>query len=212
MLYRRSTILATIGLVALVAWTFAWTATSALAVDYNPNDQYISELFETGASTRPHMTVFIALHGLGVLALAASLLGRVARLVGSRVVPLLIAAAGVGTLGAASFPCDPGCTIPPDASWHGSLHWLFSFVFFSALAIAALITAYSLRDEPVTSGFRLLSAIVGLTSIPLGVVLLALNGDPGTGVVQRLNLAVLTVWLIVLASRVIALRPVGEAP
>ncbi len=70
---RSSTLLAIGGLVALLAWTCAWVVTGAVAGDYDPSDQYISELFETGASTRPLMTAFIALLGLALTVWLAAL-------------------------------------------------------------------------------------------------------------------------------------------
>jgi hypothetical protein len=116
-----------------------------------PSQQAISELFELGApwSSRGLLVVGLGLSGVAFL-LLAPVLDR--RLPGEgRLGPVLVAVAGIGTLGVIAAPCSPGCpgadTTPFDL-WHT----VAAGVGYGALVLAPLAFAWRLRSASGARG------------------------------------------------------------
>jgi hypothetical protein len=127
---------------------------------------------------------------------------------GALAVPLLVAAWGVGLIGAGIFTTDPVGGYPTAASpitWHGQLHDLaFSLPGFAALALAMLIASVAFARRH-SGWFALYSASSGVAFAVL--FSLATMGfadvDPWNstaGLWQRLCVSVGWLWLTVLAA------------
>src|SRR6185369_7585241 len=125
-----------------------WAATIVIAGEWRPGfdhlQQYISELGERGSTTGAFMRYggFVASGALHV-GYAAAFHAAVAHMQVRRslalVVALLIAADGLGRIGAGLFPCEPGCAAPQVLSQR--LHSLSATVAFLSIAAAALLAA-----------------------------------------------------------------------
>ncbi len=137
------------GLVAVTAYVLGWLVAGRVRDGYDPSQQAISELFELGAPwpSRGLMIVGLALSGVAFL-LLAPVLDRCLPGEG-RLGPVLVAVAGIGTLGVIAAPCSPGCpgaaTTPFDL-WHT----IAAGVGYGALVLAPLPFAWRLRSAERT--------------------------------------------------------------
>jgi hypothetical protein len=127
--------------------------------------------------------------------------------------PLLIAAWGVGLVGAGVFLTDPVSGYPPgtpdiveEPTWHGALHDLFSVPGFAALVIASFVFTrrFAVRDE---RGWAIYSAVTGVvfaTSFALSGA--AFNQADALvnlgGLFQRIAVVAGFAWLTALAIHV----------
>jgi hypothetical protein len=132
------------GLVAVLVYVLGWLVAGRIRAGYDPTQQAISELFELGApwSSRALMVVGLALSGVAFL-LLAPVLHRCLPGEG-RLGPVLVAVAGIGTLGVIAAPCSPGC---PGAATTAFDRWhtIAAGVGYGALVLAPLAFAWRLR-------------------------------------------------------------------
>lgn len=151
-------------------------------------------------------TVTFVLAGALVAASAVAL----SRAGTGRWAPILVAAVGIGLVGAGVFPADPINGYPPGASdpspqtWAGELHQLFSTPVFTALPIAALVLGARFvrsgelgwaRYSRVSAG--LFWAFFVLSSAGFGGMKALV---PTGGLWQRLSLVVGLAWLAAVAG------------
>jgi hypothetical protein len=121
----------------------------------------------------------------------------------SRAGALLVALAGLTYLGEAAFSCDRGC-IP--VTFAGSAHLLIGDLAVFVAVLAAFVLAIAMRPDPRWSGYWQYSLATGILIIALLPLFSVLSGN--TGVVQRLVVGVILLWLSIIALR--ACRIVGE--
>ena len=112
---------------------------------------------------------------------------------------ILIAVDGIGRMGAGIFPCDPGCV---QVSPGPDLHRLFATIGFSSGIAAAIVWGFVMRGvSPLRSlsSFSVWSGVVALVSL----LLMSGTRSPALpqGLLEHLATAVLSVWLLVFASR-----------
>ncbi|MCG2576962.1 DUF998 domain-containing protein [Dechloromonas sp. XY25] len=204
-----------LGLVCGLLGPALWAAAIALAGELRPGfdhvGQYISELGERGSTTELFMR-FGGFVGSGVLiaGYAAAFQATVARVTArpwlTLLVAALIAADGIGRIGAGIFPCEPGCAAPEVISQR--LHGLSATIAFLSLAAAALLSAVLFRRDTKLRPLSIYSFASGCT----GLIFLALMSASEathihTGLHERLASGVLTLWVFVTASR---LRKLGR--
>jgi hypothetical protein len=122
---------------------------------------------------------------------------------------ILVAAFGLGLIGAGVFPTGPGGGYPPGVSESASTdvtaHDVATLVIFASLAVAALITAPT-AFRAGHGSWGAASAVVGLLVIAGFVLMVAAfsarNGlSPIGGLIQRLTIVVGWGWLTVLSLR-----------
>ncbi|ACQ80561.1 conserved hypothetical protein [Beutenbergia cavernae DSM 12333] len=160
-------------------------------------------------------TVNLALSGLMVVAagigIARALVpGRRVRLAGG-----LVAAFGVGMLGAALFPTDPINGFPPGTeetmTASGMLHLVLSGLGFLALGVGAILTGGALaRRAEALAGIARASRVCGIVVL-VAFVAGAAFGGTALGI-ALLWLAVLTGWAWLLAVCVTCYRRVVPHP
>ena len=152
-------------------------------------------------------------HGILVTPYAVAL----ARSGAGRWAPILIAAVGVGLVGAGIFPADPingsppGTPVPAPRTPPGRLHDLFSTPVFTALPAAALVLGarFARAGERGWARYSRLTAVLFWTFFVLssvgfgGVAALVPTG----GLWQRLSLVTGLGWLGATALRCWRLRP-----
>ncbi|HUR24218.1 MAG TPA: DUF998 domain-containing protein [Acidimicrobiales bacterium] len=176
------------------AFAGAWLAAGMLRSGYDPVEQAISRLAETGASSRVLMTAGFAGFSLGVLAAAPA----VARCLGH---PAGIAAAAtaLATAGVALTPLPAGGT--------STAHNVFAVAGYTTLAAVPLLGAAALARR----GLRTVSAISAATGVLSGAVLASTASGWAPGLLQRTGLTLGHAWLALASAAVATGRIRGPA-
>jgi Protein of unknown function (DUF998) len=202
------------GAVAGPLFTAAWLLEGATRTHYDPLRHPVSSL-ELGPFGWTQQANFVAA-GLLTLGFAVGLRRALRPLGGSRWGPLLVAAHGVGLLGAGVFVTDPVSGYPPGTpdhlpaygSAHAALHDLFSIGTFVGLPLASLVFARRFAGWG-QRGWAAYSAATGVAFLA-GTVLTsqAFNQaeslvDHG-GLLQRATVTVGWTWLTLLALHLLA--------
>jgi Protein of unknown function (DUF998) len=157
------------------------------------------------------ITGFLLL-GAGIVALAVGLAGAAtgrAATVGS----ILLVLAGVGVIVAGLVREDcysqlDACAARIDAgdvSWHHAAHDWVSLVVFLALVAAPLVLARAFRGDQSWRDLRAYSIVTGVVGLVLLVLLLSGVAESWAGVVQRVFVTVLLLWVAILGVRLIRL-------
>jgi hypothetical protein len=166
--------------------------------DYTHLRHTISELGEVGApDARAVSSGLFAPIGVGLLMLGWMVNTGSAPSEMHAAVSLLAVVLGIGYLGGAIFPCDPGS--PLGGSWRQQLHNLAGGVEYVGGALALLRAAQAMPEDTLLHNWLQISA-GGVAIVAVGLSIQALF--PVRGVVQRVgefllfgNL-VLLIWLI----------------
>lgn len=184
------------GLVAVVAYVAGWFVAGAVRSGYDPREQAISELFELGApwASRGWLVAGLALSGVAFLVLAPAL-HRVLPGTG-RSGPILVALAGIGTLGVLAAPCSPGCPGFGETTTD-TWHVITAGASYGALTTAPLAFASRLRTHRPT--LARWSLALGGTGTVLFLVHVAGLVPVATGLQQRVFNTVADAWYVVVA-------------
>jgi hypothetical membrane protein len=198
-----------------IAFTIAWIVAEVLQDGYSLRRDYISELAALDARHAWIMITGFLLLGAGTVALgiglAGALEGRLAR-IGS----ILVAPAGVGIIvaGLARIDCRSrldACAARIDAgdvSWHSATHELVSLLVFLALVAAPLVLARAFSGGAPWRDLRAYSITTGVVGLVLLVLLFSGVAGSWSGVVQRVLVTVLLLWIAILGGRLIRLSRV----
>lgn len=165
------------------------------AGSYSHVHQFVSELAATGSPGRWIMTAGFLAYGAAQVLLGRSL--ATTRVLGATVA-VLVTASGLATLGAGTFPCEPGCPTTGDRSLGQLLHDGTSVVAFLAWIAAATVAGWRAR----TTGYGRLSLALGAVQLVGALTLAGLDaagGDGPVGLVQRTSLAAAATWIVATA-------------
>jgi hypothetical membrane protein len=201
-----------------IAFTIAWIVAEVLQDGYSPRQDYISEL---AAMDAQHVWIAITgflLLGIGTVALGAGLAGAVGGRP-ARIGSILVALAGVGIIvaGLARNDCRSrldACAArieALDVSWHHVTHDLASLVAFLALIAAPQVLARAFRHDQSWRDLRTYSMTTGVVGLVLLVLLFSGVAGSWTGVLQRVLVTMLVLWVAVLGARLIRLSRVRAA-
>jgi hypothetical membrane protein len=199
-------ILAACGVIAPLQFTLAWIILGRLRPGYDPRQQFISELAATDApGAGPMIAAFLT---LGFLTLAFTVGLR--RALGDGAVALagtaLIALFGLGSVGSGLFRCDPGCG---GASFANTAHTIITHLGLGALTLATLVLPVRFRRDRRWAGLRAYSWLTGSLAVAIFARGFAAFGGAGLG--QRLFIALLFLWLAVVAARLFHLTSRPDA-
>ncbi|MDP3512024.1 MAG: DUF998 domain-containing protein [Sulfuritalea sp.] len=193
------------GLVAPMLWLAVIVIGGELRPGFDHVGQYISELGERGSTTETFMRYggFVAT-GLMHVGYAAAFHATVARLAErprlTLLVAVLIAANGIGRIGAGVYPCEPGCAAPEVLSQR--LHSLSATIAFLAITAAALLGALLFRRIKRLRPLGAYSLATGCAGLGFLVLMSASEATHvHTGLYERLASGVLTLWVFVTAWR-----------
>lgn len=181
----RSAALAWGGVAGPVSFIGAWLVGGAVRSGYDPVEQAISRLAESGASTRGLMTA-------GFAGLAAGLLGAswpLGRHV-SRPTGVALAATALATVGVALTPLRGDEANTP--------HTVFAVTGYATLAAAPLLAAASLT----AAGRRRWAAASVIAGVTSAALLSATGSASAPGLLQRLGLTAGHAWVAVAAGAV----------
>jgi len=150
----------------------------------------------------------LVLLGVGTVALAAGLastLNYPSAVIGS--VLLMIAGIGLAVAGLARNDCSselPACAARADAgevSWHHQVHDNVSLIIFLALIAAPLVFARAFGRDDRWRPLRSYSILTGLLGFALLVLYMIASAGTWNGLVQRVFVSVLFLWIAVLGFR-----------
>ena len=188
------------GIVSPILWLALIATAGALRPGFSHVTQYISELAERGSTTETLMRYgAFGFTGFLYLCFAGAVLVTVPDGWLRRTAAILIAVDGIGRMGAGVFPCDPGCV---QVSPGQDIHKLFATIGFSSGVAAAIVWGFVVRRVPPLrslSSFSVWSGVVAFVSL----VLMSATRNPAlpSGLFEHLATVVLSVWLLVFASR-----------
>jgi hypothetical protein len=189
------------GLVAVSAYVLGWLVAGRVRDGYDPTQQAISELFELGAPwpSRGLLLVGLTLSGVAFL-LLAPVLHRCLPGEG-RLGPVLVAVAGIGTLGVIAAPCSPGC--PGAGTTAFDLwHTVAAGVGYGALVVAPLAFAWRLRSSERT--LAVWSAVIGAVAGALFLAYLGGLFDAAPGLAQRVFNTLADAWYVLVVVWLLA--------
>lgn len=180
------------GVVGPLVFVVDWATMGAAAPHYSPINDAISQLAETGASTRGAMTAGFIVYGGALVAYASS-----ARSALPGTARLLLAGTGLSTFGVAAFSLD--------TVGRSTTHAVFAGIGYATLAGAPLATARAWASAPGEAAWVRASTVTGIVS---AVFLVASTLAPAHGLLQRIGLTTSDAWVVATAIR--ALRAAGR--
>jgi hypothetical protein len=206
--------LAWAALAGQVVFIACWVVAGALEPRYSHADQGVSEL---GSRTAEHPLIVnagLVVFGLTFVALAIALLA----VLPSRLAAGLFVASGVAVIATGLLTLDCGLS---DAhcealwragalSWHQDGHLWAGFVSRVLLALTPFALARALWPGPVAP----LAFGAGIAGLVIGVVTFFLYGNDsaGDGLLQRFELAVVHLWVLIVAVGILHNLRRGHEP
>jgi hypothetical membrane protein len=199
-----------------IAFTIAWIVAALVQDEYSVRREDISALAALDAQNAWIMITGFLLLGVGIVALGAGLAGALKgrpATVGS----ILVVVAGIIVAGLARNDCSSeldACADRVDAgdvSWHHATHDLVSLVVFLALVAAPLVLARAFRGDQSWRDLRTYSLITGVLGLVLLVLFLTGVAGSWNGLLQRVFVTVLFLWIAVLGARLIRLSRAQSA-
>jgi hypothetical membrane protein len=191
-----------------IAFTVAWLFAGLAQEEYSVRREDISALAALDAQHAWIMITGFLLLAAGTVALGV---GLVMTLKGRRAVigSILVMIAGIGLLvaGLARNDCSgelSACAERVDAgdvSWHSTVHDMVSLVLFLALIAAPLVLAGSFRGAEHWHDLRSYSIVTGLLGFVLLVSFVIGAAGSWSGVLQRVFVSVLFLWIALLGLR-----------
>jgi hypothetical membrane protein len=185
----------------LIAWS--------VQDEYSPRREDISALAALDAQHAWIMIGGIIALGLGLIALGLGLANAIDDGASAKVGPLLLVLAGLSF--AVAGPARNDCSselqsckervAAGDVSWHHNVHDLVGVAAFLPLIIAPFVLARAFRADRRWSDLRRYSLVTGALAFALLLVALAETFEGWNGLVQRVLLAVLLLWIAVLGTR-----------
>ena len=198
------------GMTAPVLMLVLWTVASLIRPGYDQLSQYGSEL-GTGPNAIIMNTNFFVT-GLLIIAFATGLFKNVHGGRWTQIGSILLLVFGTGELAGGLFPCDPGCPIATQ-SLSQLAHNVDAVITFVAIALAPLLFSLGLNRDDRWQAYRSYSIVTGLLAIYLFSIFSAasLGYLEYVGLFQRLFLAVMFLWIEVVAIRLLHISGHGRS-
>lgn len=205
---RRLAVLVVVGIVLYVALD---TIAQLLPPHYNPISQAESE-----SAIGPYGTIMrvnFVVRGLVALALIAALHKTLSPAAHSRVGALLLEVWGVGAFFLAIFNTD----LVGQHTLHGLIHLVVALLAFVAGAVGALLIALRLARDPAWAALRFPLVVIAALALLVFLVLIPTTSSVATssaggifGLVERIFIGLLLLWMLVVALRILGIRaPAG---
>jgi hypothetical membrane protein len=191
-----------------IAFTAAWLLGGLVQDEYSVRQEDISALAAMDAQYAWIMITGFVVLGVGTVALAAGLASTLrypSAVIGS--VLLMIAGIGLAVAGLARNDCSselPACAARADAgevSWHHQVHDNVSLIIFLALIAAPLVFARAFGRDDRWRPLRSYSILTGLLGFALLALYMIASAGTWNGLVQRVFVSVLFLWIAVLGFR-----------
>ncbi len=199
-------LLALCGIAAPIIFAILMTVAGFLYEGYSHATQAISELGGVEAQYPIVQNANFFVFGILVVAFAFGLHRGIGGGSGSKLGPVLVGVFGIITVAQAFLPCDPGCDWK---SLIGTLHNSTGLSSFLALCIGILVTSRRLKGDlnwQFYRGYSLITGIAALVSLVAWIGISKAAGvDAVNGVLQRVFIGIVFLWIEVVAIRLFRL-------
>jgi hypothetical membrane protein len=203
-----------------VVFTVASLVAGSVQDVYSLRREDISALAAIDAQHAWIMIVGIVALGVSLVALGLGLVGAIddgrSATVGS--ILLILAGLSFAAAGVARNDCSSeleACkkrVTSGNVSWHHSVHDVVGIAAFLFLVLAPLVLARAFRADSRWRDLRRYSLTSGALASALVLVLGAEVFDGWNGLVQRVLIAVLLLWMVVLGTRLVRIGPTQVGP
>lgn len=203
---RYQRFLAICGIIAPIIFTIILMIASLLRSDYSHLINFVSELGAVGAPYAIIQRINFVLTGILIVAFTFGLHRGIGDGKGSIIGPLLVAIFGLSSVMSGIFSTD---TIQP-GSFSDIMHSMSSAIGSVAAIIAFFIISERLEKDILWRPYQSFSIVIAIVAIIVSVVgagILGAVGTPGLG--QRLFLAVLFLWIEVMAIRLFQISSIS---
>ena len=190
------------GVVGPVLFAVVTAVVGATRSSYSHTSQFISELGETGAEFAWVMNWFgFILSGALILIFVIASRKLVSSGALNVIASLCLIAFAICMSLAGIYSCDLGCS-PASPTPEQNLHDLVSIIAFPAFTLGVILWGVMFLREAGWRSFGAYSLVSGLASIVVLVAMVQSEATrDGTGILQRLFLTILFVWLVALSIR-----------
>jgi hypothetical protein len=200
-------LLAWVALAGQVGFVVAWIVAGALQPRYSSLHQPVSELAARHAAYPWIVTAGIAVLGVAMAALGLALYRVLPRRPAATLTALLFAAAGGCVVVTAAVPLDCGLSSSHcrdlwragQLSWHEDGHIWAAFASEVLFTLTPFTIARALWPGP--AGAAALSS--GAFGVAFGAVSAALSSNVPDGALQRVDLFVLHLWVLILVAAIL---------
>jgi hypothetical membrane protein len=207
---RGQQLLALSGVAAPMLFTLLVIVSSLLRSDYSHLSHTISGLGESGAPNAWIQNVNFVMLGVLTVAFGIGLHRGINGSSRSKTGPVLIVLFGsIGLIGSALFPADPGGTAVTTV---GNLHNLASTIGFPSVIAAMWVLGTRMRQDERWRGYVTYSRVNSLVAFSLFLLLGAVFSgaipslEVVTGLLQRIFVASIFSWMIMIGLRLLRLR------
>lgn len=195
---KHQRFLAICGILAPIIFAIIVMIAGLLQPEYNHLINFVSELGAVGAPNAIIQRMNFVLVGILIVAFAFGLHRGIGKGKGSIIGPLLVAIFGLSAVVSGIFSTDP---IQP-GSFSDIMHSMSSAVGSTAAIIAFFIIPRRLEQDILWRRYRSFSIVIAIVAIVISVVGVGVLGVLGVpGLAQRLFMAVLFLWIEVMAIR-----------
>jgi len=195
---KHQKILAICGIIAPIIFAIIVIIAGLLRSDYSHLTNFVSELGAVGAPNAIIQRINFMLLGILIAAFTFGLHRGIGNGRGSIIGPLLIAIFGLSAVLSGIFSTDP---IQP-GSFSDIMHQMSSAIGSIAAILGFFIIPDRLEQDILWRRYRYFSIVVAFVAIVVSVVGVGLLGVLGApGLAQRLFMAVLFLWIEVMAIR-----------
>lgn len=190
------------GIIGSILFTVITLLSGYLQTDYNPLNNFVSELGATNSSTELLMNrIGFIPSGILFSLFGFSLLIIVSKRIKSRIGSVLIMIFGLGMTLAGIFSCDPGC--PSIGTMESIIHDRVSAVTFISAILGIILMGISFKKMNTFRNISLYTILTGFISLILMIIMISsFESRNLTGLWQRLLLLSIFSWTIVVGLRV----------
>jgi uncharacterized membrane protein HdeD (DUF308 family) len=198
------------GIAGPVLFTVAWVVSSLRQAGHSAAGVQLSGLAADDARDPQIMMAGFVVLGVGSVVFGAGL-GRVTapRAAG----PWLVVVAGAASVAAGVFRRDHMLLTSPGfagESWHNQVHDVVSGVAYGAMLAAPLVLGRRFRHDPDWMVLSRPVQVLALASAVAIAVFASRIAGPDNGVVQRIAVSLPLIAEILMAGRMLSLRPAGS--
>ncbi len=202
--YQR--FLAICGIIAPIIFTIILIIASLLRPDYSHLINFVSELGAVDAPYAIIQRINFVFTGILIVAFTFGLHQGIGNGKGSFIGPFLVAIFGLSSVMSGIFSTD----IIQPGSFSDIMHSMSSAIGSVAAIIAFFIISERLRKDILWRPYQSFSIVIAIVAIIVSVVGVGILGAVGTpGLGQRLFLAVLFLWIEVMAIRLFQISSIS---
>tara|TARA_R100000935_G_C2800662_1_gene150311 strand:+ start:514 stop:1134 length:621 start_codon:yes stop_codon:yes gene_type:complete len=189
------------GIISSILFTTITVLSGYFQIDYNPINNFVSELGATNSSTEDLMN-YVGFIPSGILfsLFGLSLFIIFSKKITSRIGALLIILFGIGMALAGIFSCDLGC--PPNGTFESIIHDRVSAVTFISAILGINLLGFSFKKNYYFRNISVYTILTGFISLILLIIMInSFDSKNLTGLWQRLLLLSIFIWTIIIGLR-----------